>query len=207
MKAIFSAQQFPSASFIHIFMHEAIVTRRRKALAALEDGTATLQQWQLVPDSIIIAWDASHLVEIESGGAFRVKRETTVRQTSTPHIEDVELTDAPLLTLFKIKSVSLPSPFSGVAFEALHSHTSGVCLFEGPANLEKLKYLRHGLRLIHEDKKPSSNRYKAFHIIKQATKSNFGNSSSSVARFSQSGKCGGAAERRPEFTTRKIPSL
>jgi hypothetical protein len=113
MKAISSAQHFPSASCIHIFMREAIVTRRRKALAADEDGTATLQQWQLVPDSIIIALDASHLVEIESGGAFRVKRETTVRQTSTPQIEHVEMTDALLLTPLKIKYVYLPFPSSG----------------------------------------------------------------------------------------------
>lgn len=126
-------------------MREDVVTRRRKAFAALEDGTATLQQWQLIPDSVIKTLDAVHLVDIEFNGEFRVKCEAPVRKPSIPHIGDVEMTDVPLLTPPEIDPTTMPSSSCALVCTALHTHTSGVCPVEWVANLGVLEYLRYRL--------------------------------------------------------------
>ncbi|KAF1919879.1 hypothetical protein BDU57DRAFT_570015 [Ampelomyces quisqualis] len=112
-------------------------------------------------------------------------------QTLQQQFEDLEMTDAPFLVSPSKEATLLPTKSIMTTCTVPHSHTGGRCPTNWQASLGSLENLRHRLRLIHQDEEQTSYRCKAFDIIKQMTKSKFGNSSSPLAQSSNVGESEG----------------
>jgi len=140
---------------------------RREILEALIAGKASLGD---VPRDIAQALLVGHVVELRDDGEFFVHAPEQDKTETIEVYHDLEMADAP-----SDRSTQLPSSCT-----SRHSHTSAVCPIGWEPNHGRMEILRHHLRVVHTPQ-PSPNRFRAFHGIKNMTKSTFGNGSSPLA--------------------------
>jgi hypothetical protein len=150
--------------------HGQTYQRRKDILEALISGIATAEDWRQLLETITTALQSGCVVELEASGEFIIHGNAYNEQELIQEYQDVEMTDAPPLS---------PSKKANV-FASRHLRTRGICPIDGactPRTLDCLKR-RHPVQYM---QRTNPRRSRAFHAIKERTKSAFGNGSSRLA--------------------------
>jgi hypothetical protein len=148
-----------------------IYRRRRDILEALISGTATAEDWRQLPENITTALKSGCIVELESNGEFFIHDNAQDEQDLIQEYQDVEMIDA------------LPlSPGDRThACTSRHLRTRGICPIDEPRTPGTSECLKIRHRAQHMPR-TDPRRFRAFHAIKERTKSGSGNGSSPIAR-------------------------
>jgi hypothetical protein len=140
---------------------------RREILEAILAGKASLRD---VPQDIARALLAARVVELRDDGEFFVHASDHDETGIIKVYHDLEMADAPADCSTEYASFCT----------SRHSHTSAICPIDWDPYHGRVEILRHYLRILHTHQ-PSPRRFRAFHGIKNRTKSAFGNGSSPLA--------------------------
>jgi hypothetical protein len=130
-----------------------------------------------LPADVAAALASGCYVELRPSGDFFIHPPTMTGSSSTDSDEDVEMTDAPLLTPPDSPSETNDTALYDEACHAQHSRTDGECPSSWPELDARIPHLRNRLRL-DRDTRHTPIRLRAFQAIKDLTRSRFGNGAS-----------------------------